>query len=324
MKRLFSVFRMMCCGFIFFAAQAYSLTPAQDLVVKMSRSAKTLSYKGYFSYERGKQSTSYKIVHWVHDDIEKQRLVFLDGKPFEIINDGHSVQCIHAGDVQDANAIHSVSANPVAVLSTSLASIWENYNVEIAGTTRIADRQVTRVQLTPKDQHRYPFVFFVDDETGLMLKMIILNSQQQPLERFHFVTVEYSGVTESDLIPQIKDYKIANHVNPLTETHNANEKVWDIKWRPKGFVQEKSKMMNWGVDVVDQQVYMFSDGLSAFSIFVEPFEGEVKGDISSQVGSTSAISHYVQFSGKMFLVTVVGEIPIMTAKQIALSMRPLL
>lgn len=322
MKLPIMLFRILGSGIIVFSLQAYALTPAQELVEKMSISAKTLSYKGYFSYERGQQSASYKIIHWVSGDIEKQRLVFLDGKPSEIINDGHSLQCIHAGDVHTPGEETAIHANPVDVLPASLDSVWENYQVEITGSTRIADRNVTRIYLNPKDNNRYAFVFFVDDESGLMLKMVILNSQGQALERFHFVMVEYNNVSESDLIPQIKDFRVVNHAVDSINDNRPSKNAWDLTWIPKGFREEKAQMNDVRGSLEGRQVYMFSDGLSAFSVFAEPFAGIVPGDTSTQMGSTSAVSHYAQFAGKMFLVTVVGEIPIMTAKQIALSMRP--
>jgi sigma-E factor negative regulatory protein RseB len=303
--------------------QVYALTPAQELVEKMSLASKNLTYKGYFSYERGQQSSSYKIVHWVQGDTEKERLVFLDGKPLEIINDGHSLQCIHAGDIEhDIHLQQSVNANPVHVLHDSLDAVWKNYNAVIAGASRVGDRNVTRVDLQPKDQHRYPFVFFVDNETGLMMKMVVSNLQGQPLERFHFVVVDYDTVTEKDLMPQIKDFKRVNHSMASGVTDQESKKSWSLAWVPAGFEEEKTKMNNWSGEENDRQVFMFSDGLSAFSVFVEPFGDVVKGDTSTQMGSTSAVSHYAQFAGQMFLVTVVGEIPIMTAKQIALSVRP--
>lgn len=81
-------------------------------------------------------------------------------------------------------------------------------------------------------------------------------------------------------------------------------------------------MRIWKPQVQGQQVYMYSDGLSAFSVFVEPASADVKNDTSTQAGSTSVVSHYREVNGHMFLVTVVGEIPIMTARQIALSVEP--
>jgi sigma-E factor negative regulatory protein RseB len=323
MKLQAAVSRILAGTIIFLGSQVYALTPAQVLVEKMSHSAKTLSYKGYFNYQRGQQDTGYKIVHWVQGDIEKQRLVFLDGAPFEIINDGHSLKCLHAGDVNsDIDAAHSVDANPVHVLSGSLDSIWENYDAAIAGSSRVAGREVTRVQLSPKDNHRYPYVFFVDNETGLMLKMAVLSLQGQLLERFHFVMIDYKGVTEADLKPQIKDFKMVNHAVIASESGGNPEQAWHLVWVPSGFKEEKAKMHDWSNRANNTQVYMFSDGLSAFSVFVEPVDADVGSDTSAQMGSTSAISHYAAFAGKMFLVTVVGEIPMMTAKQIALSIRP--
>lgn len=316
----FDLIKLATVAVLSFSVQVYALNPAQDLVEKMSITAKNLSYKGYFTHERGQQSSSYEIVHWVQNDLEKQRLVFLDGPALEIINDGHSLKCLHAGDIEKPYALPT-DRMPVVVRNHSLLSVWENYNAEITGSSRVANRKVVRIQLDPKDQHRYPFVFYVDNETGLMLKMLVLNHQGQLLERFHFVSVDYQGVTESDLLPKIKDYKVVNHSPVINDNTSNSGKSWRPSWIPRGFEEEKAVMNN-GQAAKERQVYMFSDGLSAFSVFVENFEGDVKSDTSTQTGSTSAMSHYTLFDGQIYLVTVVGEVPIMTARQIALSMRP--
>ena len=43
-----------------------------------------------------------QVFHMVDNGLEKQRLVFLDGESLEIVNDGHSLNCIHPGE----KAIH--------------------------------------------------------------------------------------------------------------------------------------------------------------------------------------------------------------------------
>jgi sigma-E factor negative regulatory protein RseB len=300
----------------------HALTPAQQLVEKMSMSAKNLSYKGFFNYEQGQQSSSYEIIHKVDGDIEKQRLVFLDGSAFEVISDGHSLKCLHAGDVSfQSPHSHNFEANPSKFNEKSLTSIWKHYLVSIDGSARVANRMATKVKLIPNDTHRFPFEFFVDDKTGLMLKMVVLDMKQQPIERFHFVSIDFDNVSDQDLVPHIKDYVVVEHSKHQTLQKNSPAK-WQLTWIPSGFQQENAKMNAWMPEAEKQHVYMYSDGLSAFSVFVEKARDELMHDTSTQQGSTSAVTHVMTINGEQIVVTVVGEIPIMTAKQIALSLEP--
>lgn len=313
-------------GFCLIAAAAQALTPEQ-LVEKMTMSARNLSYKGLFTYERGQQASSYRIVHLADGIVEKQRLVFLDGPAMEIINNGHSLKCLHSGDadVQHIGLMggEKLGFNPADMGEKALSSVWQNYVATHGGSARVAGRATTRIQLNPKDHHRYPFVFFVDDETGLMLKMLVLDSQGQLLERFHFVQVEIGSVTEQDLAPEISGYVEVEH-SPADQAGSSSnsDSGWRLAWIPDGFRQEKTRMKPLSPQARGQQVYMYADGLSAFSVFVEPAPADALNDTSTQTGSTAAVSHVVKIRGGRFLVTVVGEIPIMTAKQIALSVEP--
>ncbi len=311
------------CFLCLMAINSHALTPAQDLVEKMAESAKTLSYKGYFAYDRGWHSTSYYLVHLADKDADRQRLVFLDGAPLEIINNGHSFTCIHPGDMS-IHSNHRGDLDSFLKLNKSLNSVWKNYEAEITGESRVADRSVIRVELKPKDQHRYPFVFFVDSQTGLMLKMLVLNTKGAPLERFHYVMIDYDNITEDDLKPGIANFKSVEHMDAESEKVGGAEPLsWELTWTPNGFQQEKTKMKSWYKSAHNESAYMYSDGLSAFSVFVEHTDQPAKAGTSKRMGSTSAISHYVSSGSKIFLVTVVGEIPLITAKQIAMSVRPI-
>jgi len=66
---------------------------------------------------------------------------------------------------------------------------------------------------------------------------------------------------------------------------------------------------------------MYDDGLSRFSVFLEPLNGASVTDARAQLGPTVAVSRHLTTPGGDIMVTVVGEIPIGTAERIALSMR---
>jgi sigma-E factor negative regulatory protein RseB len=61
---------------------------------------------------------------------------------------------------------------------------------------------------------------------------------------------------------------------------------------------------------------MYSDGLAAFSIYVEPMPESGAATMVSQNGATVAVTHQINEQGQYFLVTLVGEIPVDTARKI--------
>ncbi|NRB37500.1 MAG: MucB/RseB C-terminal domain-containing protein [Pseudomonadales bacterium] len=302
------------------AAPSWAGEQAQQLIEKMSVSARTQDFKGYFTFERGRQSTSYFVAHKVKDDKQHQRIVFMDGQPMEIIKDGHSFQCLHPGG-KNIEAAHG-HLGSLGNLNKSKAKLWAYYTAETLGEQRVAGRETTKILLKPQDQHRYPFVFNVDNVSGLMVKMVVLDTHGAPMERFHFVNLELGNVSEKDLAPGIKDYRVVEH-GAAVDVHDSarvDTDHWQLAWLPGGFEQETTAMKPWNA-ALENKAFMYSDGLSAFSVFIEESSSENQASISKQLGSTAAISHYMQADGKVYLITVVGEIPVMTAKQIASAVR---
>ena len=289
---------------------------AQQLVDAMATQAKILDYEGYFTYEHGPHSSSYHITHILDQNLEKQRLVFLDGDPLEIINDGHSLVCIHPGDSNRHNAHNS---NPVDKIHASLGNIWQHYSAESQGQFRVASRQTTKVLLKPNDKYRYPFVFFIDNETGLMLKMLVTDHEQQPLERFNFVSINYNNINPDNLKPQAENYSVVEHSAPTQAT--SQQDLWQLTWMPEGFKRETTLMNNWQLATRDEQSFMYSDGISAFSVFVEPVAQKQTG-AQQQRGSTAAVSRYIDANNNAFMVTVIGEVPMSTAIQLAQAVKP--
>lgn len=304
------------------ALPVFAQDDAQALIEKMSQSAKTLDYKGYFTFERGNQSSSFYMVHQLVDDKEHQRLVFMDGKPLEIIGNGHSFKCLHPGG-KNIQASHG-EINTLLNFNKSKAGIWQYYSAEVRAEERVAGRETLQVLLSPLDQHRYPFVFNIDAETGLMVKMLVLDGRGQPLERFHYVNLEFGDVTADDLKPAMENYSVVEHLpyEKTAEDASTLSATWELAWVPGGFVQEEVRMKPWS-EQRHQQAFMYSDGVAAFSVFVEESSAANQASVSRQLGSTAAVSHYVNSVDKVYLVTVVGEIPVVTAKQIASAVRML-
>ena len=90
---------------------------------------------------------------------------------------------------------------------------------------------------------------------------------------------------------------------------------WKIAWLPAGFELIKSDRHNLDLNNELTDYYLFSDGFIEVSVFIQrPLPGErLSGALTS--GATTVYVH----NGGNFDVSVVGNIPIKTAKKIAES-----
>jgi sigma-E factor negative regulatory protein RseB len=61
---------------------------------------------------------------------------------------------------------------------------------------------------------------------------------------------------------------------------------------------------------------MFTDGLATFSVFIEPATDTIPEGVA-QRGATLAMMTGLEFQEQLYRVTIVGEIPVITAQRIA-------
>jgi sigma-E factor negative regulatory protein RseB len=62
----------------------------------------------------------------------------------------------------------------------------------------------------------------------------------------------------------------------------------------------------------------YTDGLAAFSVFLEPLRGDIQpGEGMARQGSTTSYTRGMTLNDRPVLVTVIGEVPVNTARMVA-------
>ena len=102
--------------------------------------------------------------------------------------------------------------------------------------------------------------------------------------------------------------------NSCSQSTRQTSLSWGVSWRPPGFVPAGQSTYG---DVGDVKLY--TDGLSAFSVFLRPMTESVTAKGKAQRGATVAYMHQQMINDKPYTITVVGEVPARTAQRIATS-----
>ncbi len=310
------------------ASDAWAVYPeknARAWLDQMSRSMRELNYQGEFTYEHASQITTLQIFHAVKGGVEYERLVHLDGEPREIVRKGHELNCIHPG-----TQMMRIHANPAAPLAQNIIQsavlLDQYYDFELSGEHRVAGRNAVQISIKPKDGYRHAHRLYLDKDTGLLLKSLLLDSQNHPMERFQFTHIEIGAeINEKDLQAKDDEHLYAHHHDAMVQ--NVSEKIpaqegasWTVKWVPAGFLKAKSGLQN-SLDSDAQSLgsYMYTDGLSAFTVFLEHSNEPIAGDGIARRGATVAFTRQLIHKSDKYLVTVVGEIPSLTAEKVASS-----
>ncbi len=289
------------------SASAAQSPEIAKLLKKMASVPHTLNYQGSFTYQHKDNPSlqSFRIIHWVENGIEHERLQHLNGPEREFLRSGKAVGCESIGDQLLQGKISQLGAN--------LARMDQLYKFEIRGPERVAGREATALLALPLDNFRHSSLITIDNETGLVLKSWLVDESARPLERYQFIDIDLSPDLAS--LKQQPAAKLQRSTtSQLTECNPSTLKQpehWQLAWVPPGFAFVGQRQVREQIDML-----MYTDGLTTFSVFIETASGAIPEGVASR-GATLAVMDSLSYQGKSYRITVVGEIPVVTAQKIA-------
>lgn len=296
------------------ATSAAQASDAQDWLLKLQKAEQQKSFHGTFVYERDGSFSTHGIWHEVDSTgAVKERLLQLDGVPYEVLRTNGKTDCSSGGPVEQSGESQSWLTH---ALDPQQLSQW--YDLRDAGESRVAGRNAVVLALVPRDQHRYGFELHLDRETGLPLKSLLINEDGHVLERFQF----------TNFVPQAAADGLATTPSgecrpvQVVESKVLPDNAWRSEWVPPGFTLSSILQRRSSASSEPVACMLYGDGLTQFSVFLEPLRGARVEDARSQLGPTVAVSRHMPTADGEVMVTVVGEIPLGTAERIALSIRP--
>ena len=160
----------------------------------------------------------------------------------------------------------------------------------------VAGRATQRLTLRPRDTLRLTHLIDMDTETGLALAMATVGSEGKMLERYEYASVHYQSA------PSLDSAEVAQ----------------------RGYERGRSVVPGYFVlsEDSDRGVFVVSDGLATASIFVEPLPpGAPLGEGAVIEGATLTYTRGVRSAAGGLLISVLGEVPVVTARLLADAVR---
>lgn len=272
---------------------------------KMSHSLRETSYEGVITLLRGGEMQVMQVSHAVNQDQSSETLTELTGMGAQVKRHAHPLDCVHPG----MQLLRSSAPD-----SDGHCGIAAQYRVSVSGGERVAGRDAVRLLIEPRDMYRFGYVFTLDRETGLPLKARTLSQARETLEVMQFAHVSYSdSVPAADPVEVVHE---ARHPRPGdSDPRFAVGRPWSVGWLPRGFTATDQTL---GTD--GRRTY--TDGLAVFSVFLEDLDQEIRpGEGLVKQGGTTTYTRGMRLSGHPVLVTVIGEVPVNTARMVADSVR---
>ncbi|WP_109478077.1 MucB/RseB C-terminal domain-containing protein [Paraburkholderia sp. C35] len=293
---------------------------ASELLNRIHQAAQQQNYEGAFVYQRGDFVQSSRIAHYTtRSDGEFESLESLDGKPRKMLRHNDELYTFvperHLCVVEKRQNKDSFPA----LLSASGDQVLTVYEPKMLGTDRVAGIDSQVIELDPKDANRFAYKLWADAKTGLLLRAQTLDPSGQVLEQMSFSQIRIGvPVDKTPIATGIKNTAGWTVVRPPVEPVDMEAQGWQITSPVAGVhkIPELRRPMaahdpaNPPIPV-DQRV--FSDGLAAISIFVEPVEKSTRKEGAGSSGATHVL---VKRRGD-FWITLLGEVPQTTLQQFA-------
>lgn len=268
---------------------------------KMSRGLRQVSYHGVVTLQRGNDMQVMQVSHSVADGSSSERLTQLTGQGAQIERIDHPLECIHPG--------HKL-LQMGAELQAGRCGIARSYRFSVGEGERVAGRKAVRIRIEPRDMYRYGYVMELDRETGLLLMTETVGRGDKVLEKFQFANLSYD-----ETMPASTEIDVVHHAeHPVPGEGLPSSSVsrnWGVRWLPQGFTTTDGQQAN-----ASRKTY--TDGLAVFSVFLEELDRAIKpGEGVVREGSTTSYTRGMQVVEQPVLVTVVGEVPVNTARMVA-------
>jgi sigma-E factor negative regulatory protein RseB len=285
---------------------------------KMNQSIHELTYTGTYVHINNDQIDTMQIVHRADEEGERERLLSLNGEAREILRDSEKVTCILPADQSVIIGHHKTASGLPALVPSDAVEYGRNYNIDLIGRDRVAGYPTVILSVVPKDRMRYGYRIWLEEDSGMVLRSDIMDSNARVIEQMMFTEISFqTPVTNEMLEPTVAHDQFRVITEQLLSTESeasAGMDNWSFVKIPEGFRIADQSVKNLPMKKHPVRHFVLSDGFATVSVYIEKSttdEQALKGE--SKMGSINAYGRQVLD----YQVTVMGEVPEHTVKQIA-------
>ena len=278
----------------------------RDWLERMNTAISTRNYDGTFFHVRGGQVETLRIIHRVQEGAVSERLVSLDGSGREFIRTGTELTCY----LPDERVVLVEQRPAEALLLGNLpqfdGSTAAHYDMRHMERGRLMGRAARIVEVAPRDEFRYGYRLWIDEETAMPLKTQLCDGEGNVVEQVVFASLELPDrIPDSAFKPQVATEGF-RWLRPAAgvlaagvgAAANGPPVLWDAMKLPPGFrITSRATQLMAGSESPVSHVVL-SDGVASVSVFVEA-RTEARGAAgparklttqATQMGSSAAFS----------------------------------
>jgi sigma-E factor negative regulatory protein RseB len=305
------------CWLVLLVLPAFGQDPTpNDWLDRMAAVVDSTDFEGTVIRKRGGESQALRVIRKIVDGVVHEKLVSQEGNGLEIIRNGNEVYCI----LPDKRSVLVESWGEDVTLFSTLPSsdlrFGSEYDLSLVREERVAGRRAVLLAVRPHDAYRYGHRIWLDRETAFPLRTELVGGDGALLEQLKFADIRLNSPIEADsLEPSVDLQDFTWYPEPARAETTTIESNWFSEDLPPGFRQVMAASERLPGTESEVIHLMYSDGLASVSVFIAE-----QGDEQARprgVLNGSSNSHSVVSDG--YLITAIGEVPLSTARRIAVS-----
>jgi sigma-E factor negative regulatory protein RseB len=339
--------------FLYLLAGNSFATDLFDMLKRMSDADRNQNYQGTFILRKSDNLSTLRVTHGVDDNGVWESIEALNGEPQKVLR--HNNRVVSVFPDRELVTIRNTDKNrPLhPQLPENIDQLELFYSINRLSDDRIANHLTLVVDLLPKDQYRYGYRYWVDKDSGMLLRCDLVaedeNNEKKVVEQMMFTSLDYLAdvPSQSFELKQFERYRQQLLDEPVVDVTQNIQQRWVVNMLPDGFMLTQSTMRysqplapadndSSGTQLPGKQLpenqlpenmlsktpppdllhMVYSDGLASVSVFIEKNQGANKH--LSGVASMGALNAFGRSMDDYF-VTAVGEVPVKTVELMAQS-----
>jgi sigma-E factor negative regulatory protein RseB len=290
----------------------------KEWLERMNKALTSRNYVGVFTHVRGDRAETLRIIHRVRGKDVSERLLSLDGSEREFIREGDELTCYYP-DRRMVIVERGAPDSPLLALPSLDEGDSNVYEIQGGERERLLGRKTRMVALTPRDEYRYGYRLWIDEETSMPLKTQLCDRSGKVIEQIVFSNIDLPERIPDSMFKPVVDASNFRWLRAERQlAANTAPALWEAMRLPPGFrmATRAAQSMPGSSEPVAHLV--FTDGVASVSVFIEPRKTDAPAQQGpARVGSSSAFSTVVD--GHQ--VTAVGEVPASTVRFIATQVK---
>jgi len=300
-----------------------------DVLQRMSDADQNQNYRGTFILRKSDDLSTLRVTHGSDQSGIRESLEALNGEPKKIVRHDNTIVSIFPKR-ELLTIRHNTKRQPLHwQLPENTHQLENSYAIKRLADDRIADHPTFVLDLLPDDKFRYGYRYWVDKNTGMLLRCDLLNEDSIVVEQMMFTSLEYLEQAPQPAfdLKQFKHYQQQILDMASDDVARSATQQWAVNNLPKGFMLTQSTMRysprvrarntsGEQKQAPDLLHLVYSDGLASVSVFIE--KNQELDKHRSGASSMGVVNAFGRSVGEYF-VTVVGGVPVKTVQIMAQS-----